>query len=59
MLGFIKNLLPSKKEKDVKGLEPLVQQINEEYAALHGLTDDELRGKTAEFKARIQDSLWN
>lgn len=57
MLGFIKNLLPSKKEKDVKGLEPLVQQINEEYAALHGLTDDELRGKTAEFKARIQDYL--
>ncbi|MEL6192828.1 MAG: preprotein translocase subunit SecA [Bacteroidota bacterium] len=57
MLGFIKNLLPSKKEKDVKGLEPLVQQINEEYASLHGLTDDELRGKTAEFKARIQDYL--
>ena len=57
MLGFIKNLLPSKKEKDVKGLEPLVQQINEGYAALHGLTDDELRGKTAEFKARIQDYL--
>ncbi|MEM6765489.1 MAG: preprotein translocase subunit SecA [Bacteroidota bacterium] len=57
MLGFIKNLLPSKKEKDVKELEPLVRLINEEYASLHELTDDGLRGKTDEFKKRIQDYL--
>lgn len=55
MFGFLKKLFPSKKEKDVLALRPLVAQINEEYAKLRSLSDDELRGKTATFKARIQE----
>lgn len=55
MFGFLKKLFPSKKEKDVLALRPLVAQINEEYAKLRSLSDDELRGRTATFKARIQE----
>ncbi len=57
MLGFLKNLFPSKKEKDVRDLMPLVQQINDVYATYSSLTDDELRGKTFEFKQRIQEHV--
>ncbi len=45
----------NKSEKDVKALQPLVDQINEEYEKLHQISDDELRNKTAEFKARIAE----
>jgi preprotein translocase subunit SecA len=34
---------------------PLLTEINEYYEQIKNLTDDELRGKTAEFKQRIQD----
>ncbi|MEM6633863.1 MAG: preprotein translocase subunit SecA, partial [Bacteroidota bacterium] len=55
MLGFLKNILPSKKDKDIRDLKPLVEEINEVYSTLSGLTDDELRGKTNDFKAQIQE----
>lgn len=55
MLNLIKKMFPSKKDRDVKSLEPIVTAVNEEYVKLHNLSDDELRGKTAEFKQRIQD----
>jgi preprotein translocase subunit SecA len=54
MLDFFKNLIPSKKDRDVKVMRPIVHQINEAYATLSGLTDQELREKTAEFKERIR-----
>ncbi len=54
MLGFLKKLFPSKKEKDVQSISPLVDQINEEFKKLKGLSDDELRGKTASFKEEIK-----
>ncbi|MBX7243306.1 MAG: preprotein translocase subunit SecA [Bacteroidia bacterium] len=54
MFGFLKKLFPSKKEKDVQSISPLVDQINEEYKKLRGISDDELRGKTAAFKEEIQ-----
>jgi preprotein translocase subunit SecA len=53
MLGILKKLFPSKKEKDVRDLWPLVDQVNEKYETLHQISDDELRGKTAEFKKQI------
>lgn len=57
MKGLLKKLFPSKKEKDIKELEPIVQQINEQYELLYDLSDDELRGKTAELKERIKDAI--
>ncbi|HEY5614713.1 MAG TPA: preprotein translocase subunit SecA, partial [Bacteroidota bacterium] len=56
MLEFFKNILGSKREKDVGVLRPIVQEINKHYDQLQGLTDDELRSKTEEFRARIKES---
>ena len=57
MLDFVKNIFGSKHEKDAKLLTPLVSEINEHFEAYASLSDDELKAKTAEFKARLQDSI--
>lgn len=57
MLDILRKLIPSKKDKDIKALIPIVKLVNDEFAKLPGLTDDELRGKTAEFKSRIHDHI--
>ena len=57
MLEFLTKLFGSKSERDIKAIQPLVIKINEEYAKLSALTNDELRGKTPEFKSRIADFL--
>jgi preprotein translocase subunit SecA len=58
MLGFISKIFGgSKSEKDVKNILPIVQKINQHFAAYQYLTNDELRGKTAEFKSRIKAHL--
>lgn len=45
----------SKQDKDVKAATPLVIKINEIYQTLSGLSNDQLRAKTAEFKSKIAD----
>ena len=57
MLGFLAKIFGSKSERDIKALQPIVAQINEEYAKLSSLTNDELRNKTIEFKATIAAAL--
>lgn len=54
MFNFLKKIFPSKHEKDVKELLPIVEEINEHYKELASLSDDELRSKTAEFKEIIR-----
>lgn len=43
----------TKSDRDIKAIMPLVEQIKNHYAALSNLSDDGLREKTQEFKARI------
>ena len=57
MLGFLNKLFGSKSERDIKQIQPLVDQIKAEYPKLASLSDDELRQKTAEFKAIIKEAL--
>ena len=57
MLGFLAKIFGSKSERDIKVLQPLVTKINEEYAKLATLSNDELRAKTAEFKETIVAAL--
>ena len=54
MFKFLKKIFPSKHEKDVKELLPLVDEINEFYAQYNSLSDDELRAKTTEFRDLIK-----
>jgi preprotein translocase subunit SecA len=47
----------TKNEREVKRLLPRVTVINAFEPAMQKLSDDELRAKTAEFRARIQERL--
>ena len=57
MLKFLSKLFGSKSERDIKAIQPYVNKIKEEYSKLTNLSHDELRAKTIEFKARIQEYL--
>ena len=57
MLGFLTKIFGSKSERDIKAIQPIVTQINEEYAKLSALSNDELRNKTTEFKTVIAEGL--
>ncbi len=56
MLQFLKKLFGSKHERDVRALLPLVEEINNQCERLHNLTDEQLRAKTDEFRARIKEA---
>ena len=59
-MSFINSLLKAfvgdKSEKDVKSIQPLVTKIKSFESALASLSHDELRAKTAEFKAKIKEA---
>ncbi len=58
MLKFLNKILGgNKSEKDVKKIEPQIEKINNFFNQYQSLTNDELRGKTTEFRQRIQDHL--
>ena len=52
-MNFLKWIIPSRNEREVKKLRPVVTQINEIEAGLQKLSDDELRQKTADWMARL------
>ncbi|MFW5659425.1 MAG: preprotein translocase subunit SecA, partial [Bacteroidota bacterium] len=54
---IVKMFVPDKSQKDLAEVKPLVEQINAEFAKLSSISDDALRGKTADFKARIARHL--
>ncbi len=58
MLKFISKLFGgNKSEKDVAEMKPVVGKVNEFFQQYQHLSNDELRGKTGEFKARIKEHL--
>jgi len=58
MIGFLSKIFGgSKSDKDVKKLQSVVTEINNHYAQLQSLSNDQLRDKTQEFRARINDHL--
>src|SRR5947209_5009473 len=58
MIGFISKMFGgSKSEKDVKAVLPQVTKINQNFQAYQSLSNDELRGKTHEFRRRIKEYL--
>ncbi len=57
MFGFLKNILGSKSDKDLKDLYPMVDKINSEFDKLKNISDEDLRNKTDLFKKQINDNL--
>ncbi|MFZ0454876.1 MAG: preprotein translocase subunit SecA [Ignavibacteriaceae bacterium] len=55
MINIVKKIFGDKHSKDFKLLWPIVEEINEEYEKIKGLTDDQLKEKTVEFKTKIED----
>ncbi len=46
-------LFGTKQERDMKQLQPIIDQINAHYEQYQQLSEDELKGKTQEFKKRL------
>src|SRR5712671_1877860 len=57
MFDFLKKVFGTKSEKDVKDIEPIVEEINEIYGTLAAISNDELRARSLALKARIQDFI--
>ncbi len=58
MLGILSKIFGgNKSEKDIKTIQPLVGVINQHFSAYQSLSNDQLRAKTIEFKARIREHL--
>jgi preprotein translocase subunit SecA len=61
MLDFltksITNLFGNKSDRDIKILNPIVDEINAEFAKLATISHDELRAKTTDFKRRIAEHI--
>jgi preprotein translocase subunit SecA len=54
MLNIVKKIFGDKNTKAMKELWPVVEEINSHYQDIINLSDDQLRGKTAEFKEKLQ-----
>ncbi len=57
MLKFFKKIMGDKATRDMKALNPIVQNIHKAYETIKELSNDELRQKTVEFKKRIADYI--
>jgi len=57
--SLLKVFLGDKKSKDVKRMQPIVEQVNSLGATMQALSLDELRHKTQEFKDRIKNATKN
>src|ERR1019366_341212 len=51
--GVLTNVFCTRHDREKKRVQPIVDQVNEEYERLQTVSEDELRGQTAKFRARI------
>ena len=52
--SILTKMIGTKNERDLKKLWPTVHQVGEPETAISGLSDDQLRAKTGEFKERLE-----
>ncbi|HEX7344900.1 MAG TPA: preprotein translocase subunit SecA, partial [bacterium] len=55
MLNIVSKIFGSRSDREVKRLMPLVEQINQHFEEYLPLSDEELRGKTVEFRSRLTE----
>ncbi len=53
--SLIKNVFGTRHDRERRRVQPLVNEINEEYARLQTVSDEELRAQTAKFRARLKE----
>ena len=54
-MGLVSKIFGTHSEREIKRIQPLVQQIVDLREKMVGLSDEELRDKTKEFKKRLTD----
>ncbi len=56
MIGnLIRKVVGTKNDRDLKKMQPLVEQINALEAAVEALSDEQLQAKTGEFRQRLNE----
>ena len=55
-MGLLNTLFKSRSEREIKKIMPLVSEIEALEETYRAMSDPELRGKTAEFKARLNNN---
>ena len=53
---FLKSIFGDKSTRDMKLIQPLVEQVKATYPTIQALSNDELRAKTKEIQKYVQDS---
>ena len=59
IFNLITKLFGNKYAKDIKSIEPIVKQIHAEHEKITAISNDELRSKTIELKAKIEESVFS
>lgn len=57
MLSIFRKVFGTKQDRDLKALQPYVEQINQQFENLQSVSNDELRDKTTEFKNKIENHI--
>lgn len=57
MFGFLKKIIGTKQDRDLKQYLAAVAEINHNFEQYQSLSNDELRSKTLDFRQRIQEYL--
>ena len=53
---FLKSIFGNKSQRDLREIQPIVNQINKIYPTLEALSNDELRARITEIKKALKDS---
>ncbi len=53
--GLLTKVFGTRHERERKRVQPIVDEINEHYARLQGVSEEELRGQTARFRAILRE----
>src|SRR5882762_3264786 len=55
LTGLLSNVFGTRHDRERKRVQPIVDEVNEQYARLQTVSEDELRGQTEKFRARIHE----
>ena len=55
LTGMLSGVFGTRHDRERKRVQPIVDEINEHYARLEPISEEELRGQTEKFRARIRE----
>jgi preprotein translocase subunit SecA len=55
LTGLLSGVFGTRHDRERKRVQPIVDEVNEQYARLQTISEDELRGQTEKFRARISE----